>query len=81
MNEFKKSLLLTLRWSAIEAAVNPAMHAYTCSQRASTPITREWVVDRYGEATALAWDDLQAASKSFHREAKRFVNGVQPPNC
>jgi hypothetical protein len=73
MTEYQKNLLRILRSSAVEAATSPSYHAGMCSQWGSTPITRDWVVLRYGEAAAMAWDDIKAATKSFHREVERFL--------
>ena len=37
------------------------------------PMTREEVQREFGESVALAWDDLQAARKSYSRAVERMV--------
>lgn len=67
MSDLVKSASKAVSPLAIEAAVFPSQHAYSCTVWGCEPVTRERVASRYGEEAALAWEDMQAAARSFRR--------------
>lgn len=67
MSVFARSISRTIAPLAMEAAVFPERHIHSCREWGCQPFTRQQVVDRYGERAAMAWDDLQAAARSFER--------------
>lgn len=67
MSDFEKTIAKTVSPLAIEAAVFPSQHAYSCEVWGCEPFTREKVASRYGEEAAMAWEDMQAAASSFRR--------------
>ena len=76
MSTFLNELSLSLVGLAAESAISPTRHERMCKQVGGVPFTREKVERTYGPQAALAWDDLQAANTSFHREANRHLGGL-----
>lgn len=78
--DYMKTIRIALRPAAIEAAVSPATHARMCAAFDTTPYTRESISNIWGERAALAWDDMVAARKSFHRECDRYEKETEEGN-
>ena len=73
MSDFTKAILKTVSPLAIEAAVFPSQHAYSCEVWGCEPFTREKVASRYGEEAAVAWDDLQASARRFRHSVSKVM--------
>lgn len=67
-----------LRVSVLRCLASTAlMSDCQIEQMGGTPVTREHLVKRFGEAVALAWDDFNAAKSSFWREVNRSLLPVE----
>lgn len=77
MNPHKLDILRTLVTLPVEAAAMPAQHQHGCSRFGNKPIERARVARDYGEAAALEWDNIRAATSNYYREAQRYMDEIE----